>query len=51
MPKSLNELAEVYPASELWGVHGFTFPDLNRAWDKFFEISLKEPAMKRKEVK
>jgi hypothetical protein len=36
------EPAEVYPASELWGVDGFTFTDRNKAWDKFFEISLEE---------
>ena len=44
------EPAEVYPASELWGANGFTFTDRNKAWDKFFEISLEEPAMKGKEV-
>ena len=44
------EPAEVYPASELWGVDGFTFTDRNKVFDKFFEISLKEPARKRKEV-
>jgi hypothetical protein len=44
------EPAEVYPASELWGVNGFTFADRNKAFDKFFEISLEEPARKRKEV-
>ena len=36
------ESAEVYPASELWGVDGFTFTDRNTAWAKFFEISLEE---------
>jgi len=41
---------EVYPASETWGTAGFTFADSNKAWDKFFEISLEEPAMKGKEV-
>jgi hypothetical protein len=45
------EPAEVYPASELWGVDGFTFADRDKAWDKFFEISLEEPARNRKEVK
>jgi len=45
------EPAEVYPASERWGVNGFTFTDRNKALDKFFEISLEEPAIKRKEVK
>jgi hypothetical protein len=38
------EPAEVYPASELWGVDGFTFTNRDKAWDKFFEISLEEPA-------
>jgi hypothetical protein len=42
--------ADVYPKSELWGVDGFTVTDRNSAWDKFFEISLEEPAMKGKEV-
>src|SRR5215471_8730177 len=42
---------EVYPNSEAWGVDGFTFADRNRAFEKFFEISLEEPAMKGKEVK
>jgi hypothetical protein len=44
------EPAEVYPASELWGVDGFTFTDRDKACDKFCKISLEEPAMKRKEV-
>lgn len=44
------EPAEVYPASELWGVDGFTFTERNKAWDKFFEISLEEPARTGKEV-
>jgi hypothetical protein len=48
------EPAEVYPNSEAWGVDGFTFTDRNKAFDKFFEISLgepaKEPARKRREV-
>jgi hypothetical protein len=42
---------EVYPNSDAWGVDGFTVTDRNRAWDKFFEISLKEPARRRREVK
>jgi hypothetical protein len=42
--------AEIYPNSEAWGTNGFTVTDSNKAWDKFFEISLEEPAMKRKEV-
>jgi hypothetical protein len=42
---------EVYPPSETWGVDGFTVTDRNKAWAKFFEISLEEPARKRKEVK
>ena len=35
---------EVYPSSEAWGVDGFTVNDRNKAWDKFSEISLEEPA-------
>jgi hypothetical protein len=35
--------AEVYPASELWGVDGFTVTDRNKAWAKFFEISRSQP--------
>ena len=38
------EPAEVYPASELWGLNGFTFTERKNAWDKFFEIALEEPA-------
>jgi hypothetical protein len=38
------EPAEVYPASELWGVAGFTVTDREKAWIKFSEISLEEPA-------
>ena len=38
------EPAEVYPRSELWGVDGFTVTDRKKAWDKFFEMSLGEPA-------
>jgi len=45
------EPAEVYPASELWGVNGFTFADRNKAFDKFFEISLEEPARRGRQVK
>lgn len=37
------EPAEVYPASELWGVDGFTLTDRNKAWAKFFEISRSQP--------
>jgi len=40
------EPAEVYPKSEAWGVDGFTFTDRNKAWAKFSEISLGEPARK-----
>ena len=36
--------AEVYPNSEAWGVDGFTFTNRNKAWAKFSEISLEEPA-------
>ena len=42
--------AEVYPNSEAWGVDGFTFTNRNKAWDKFFEMSLEEPAKKGREV-
>ena len=45
------EPAEVYPNSEAWGVDGFTFTNRNKAWDKFFEMSLEEPAKIGKEVK
>jgi hypothetical protein len=41
---------EVYPNSHAWGVDGFTFSDRDKAWDKFFEISLEEPAITQKEV-
>jgi len=44
------EPAEVYPASELWGANGFTYTDCNKARDKFFEMSLEEPARRRREV-
>ena len=40
------EPAAVYPNSEAWGVDGFTVTDRNKAWDKFFEISLEEPALR-----
>lgn len=42
--------AEVYPNSEAWGVDGFTFTNRNKAWAKFSEISLEEPARRGKEV-
>jgi hypothetical protein len=42
---------EVYPNSDTWGADGFTFIDRNKAWDKFFEISLEQPARRREEVK
>ena len=42
--------AEIYPNSEAWGVDGFTFINKDKAWAKFFEISLEEPARKRKGV-
>jgi hypothetical protein len=38
------EPAEVYPRSELWGVDGFTLSNRDKAWAKFSEISLGEPA-------
>jgi hypothetical protein len=38
------EPAEVYPRSELWGVDGFTLTNRDKAWAKFSEISLEEPA-------
>ena len=44
------EPAEVYPASEFWGVDGFIITDKNKAWDKFSEISQEQPA-RRREVK
>ena len=44
------EPAEVYPASEVWGVDGFTFTNRNKAWAKFSEISLEEPARRGREV-
>lgn len=44
------ESAEVYPASKLWGADGFTFTNRNKAWDKFFEMSLEQPERTGKEV-
>jgi hypothetical protein len=41
---------EVYPNSDAWGVDGFTFTNRDKAWPKFFEISLEEPARTEKEV-
>ena len=41
---------EVYPNSDACGVDGFTFTDRNKAFEKFFEISLGEPAIKGREV-
>ena len=45
------EPAEVYPNSEAWGMDGFTFINRDKAWAKFFEISLEEPARRGREVK
>lgn len=45
------EPAEIYPNSEAWGVDGFTFTNRNKAWAKFFEISLKEPTRRGREVR
>jgi hypothetical protein len=45
------EPAEVYPASEVWGVDGFPFTNRNKAWAKFFEISLEEAARRGREVR
>jgi hypothetical protein len=42
--------AEIYPNSEAWGVDGFTFTNRNKAWAKFSEIPLEEPARRRREV-
>jgi len=42
---------EVYPNSHGWGVDGFTFTDRNKAWAKFFELSLEEPATTGREVR
>jgi hypothetical protein len=44
------EAAELYPSSEAWGVDGFTFTNRNKAWAKFFEILLEEPARRGREV-
>jgi hypothetical protein len=44
------EPAEVYPPSKLWGTDGFTFTNSNKAWAKFFEISVGEPARTGREV-
>jgi len=44
------EPAEVYPRSELWGVDGFTFTNRDKAFAKFSEISLVEPAKTGREV-
>jgi hypothetical protein len=44
------EPAEIYPNSEAWGVDGFTFTNRNKAWARFFEISLGEPARRGKEL-
>ena len=44
------EPAEIYPKSDAWGVDGFAFTDRDKAWAKFFEISLEEPARTGKEV-
>src|SRR5262249_31608625 len=41
---------EVYPTSEAWGLDGFTLADRGKAWDKFFEMSLEQPAKTGKEV-
>jgi len=38
------EPAEVYLRSELWGTNGFTFTNRDKAFAKFSEISLEEPA-------
>jgi len=42
---------EAYPSSEAWGLDGFTVTDRDKAWAKFFEISLEEPARRGKEVR
>ena len=44
------EPAEVYPASELWGVDGFTVTDRNKAWARFLRMSLEEAAKTGREV-
>ena len=45
------EAAEIYPNSEAWGVDGFTFTNRNKAWARFLELSLEEPARTGREVK
>ena len=42
---------EIYPNCDAWGTDGFTVTDRDKAWAKFFEISLEEPARRRREVK
>jgi hypothetical protein len=42
------EPAEVYPRSELWGADGFTFTSSDKAWAKFSEFSLEEPARRER---
>jgi hypothetical protein len=37
----LVEPAEAYPASDLWGVAGFTFANRNKAWAKFLKCRWK----------
>ena len=39
---------EVYPNSDAWGADGFTVTDCDKAWDKFFEISLEEQQEKER---
>jgi hypothetical protein len=41
---------EIYPNCDAWGTDGFTVTDRDKAWAKFIEISLEEPARRRKEV-
>ena len=38
------EPSEFYPSSSEWGKYGFTFPNRDKAWAKFFEMSLGEAA-------
>jgi len=45
------EPAEIYPASEVWGIDGFTFTNRDKAWVKFCEISLEEPAKRERRYK
>ena len=42
--------AEIYPNSEAWGVDGLTFINKDKAWARFFELSLEEPARRGREV-